>query len=65
MKNSNNIPNKIINLTDAKKKKDQSFSMAVHSELMIELIAGEIDPKAVYNLLTEKGKIAVAQRMCV
>lgn len=53
----------IIDFTQKKNEKVKNFAIIVHSELMAELIAGDIDPMIVYDILTREGKLSVKQRM--
>ncbi|MFV0398522.1 MAG: hypothetical protein ACK5JU_11005 [Bacteroidales bacterium] len=59
-----NKSQKIIDITQKKKERDNSFAILVYGELMMELSAGDVDPKTVYEILTERGKFSVSQRMC-
>ncbi|MFV0362743.1 MAG: hypothetical protein ACK5LL_06600 [Suipraeoptans sp.] len=61
-----NKSEKIIEFTQKKKEReerdkerDKEFAIQVYSEL----IAGVVDPKTVYDILTEQGKYIVSQRM--
>jgi|GEM_PF-6599738 hypothetical protein len=65
-----NKSEKIIEFTQKKKEREErdkernmEFAVQVYSELMPELIAGDVDPKTVYEILTEQGKYNVSQRM--
>ncbi len=66
MKNSDTIPNRtgaVIDFTKVAGEKSHLFSVAVHSELMLELMDGDINPQAIYALLTSQGKMRVQTRM--
>lgn len=67
MKNSETIPEtrKIIDFSESIKKKSNFLAMAVHSELMMELVDGEIDPQVVFDILTNQGKERVRKRLCI
>lgn len=66
MENTQTIPEtrKIIDFSESAKKKSNFFAIAVHSELMMELVDGEIDPQVVFDILTSQGKNRVKARMC-
>lgn len=67
MENTQIIPEtkKIIDFSESAKKKSNFFAIAVHSELMMELVDGEIDPQVVFDILTSQGKSRVRERLCI
>lgn len=53
----------VIDFANEKEKRNKQFAIAAYSELMLEVAYGDVEGQAIFNILTEQGKLAVLKKM--